>query len=91
MHVYDARILDALAGHGVRPAPTTAPARAREVVNDLYRYELRRLRDRLLRGEIPKPDYAGHVVALRRRYWVLSIPVQQWAKSCRRSASEGSR
>ena len=33
-----------------------------EFLNDLYRYELRRLRDRLLRREIPKPDYYAHVV-----------------------------
>jgi hypothetical protein len=89
MYDYDSRILDALAAHGVRPTAATHPARAREVVNDLYRYELRRLRDRLLRGEVPRPEYAGYVVRLRRRYWVLSIPIQQWAKPCPRSANEG--
>jgi hypothetical protein len=49
-------------------------------VSDLYRYELRRLRDALRRGEIPRAGYAARVVALRRKYWMLSIPVAAWAE-----------
>jgi hypothetical protein len=47
-------------------------------VNDLYRYELRSLRDRLLRREICKTDYYGRVVEVRKRYPVLSLKPWQW-------------
>jgi len=42
-------------------------------VNDLYRYEIRRLRDRLLRGEFPKHTYLDRVVSLRNKYSVLAL------------------
>ena len=47
-------------------------------MNDLYRYELRRLRAALLAGAFPKPEYYGRVVALRRRYPLLSVKPRQW-------------
>jgi len=48
-----------------------------ENVNDLYRYEIRRLRDRLLRGEFPKDTYYDRVVTLRNKYAVLALkPLQ---------------
>ena len=72
--------LQVLAGHGLRPGPDTPPARVREALSDLYRYEIRRLKRRLLAGEFPKDDYSTHVIQLRRQYWLLSIPVQQWAR-----------
>ncbi|HXH06267.1 MAG TPA: hypothetical protein VNI83_06720 [Vicinamibacterales bacterium] len=76
---YEPEILAALAGLGIAPTEQTPPERARELANDLYRYELRRLRDRLRRREIEKSGYAAQVVALRRKYWVLSVPVTAWA------------
>jgi hypothetical protein len=76
---YRADVLMALLELGVSPREATSPARVREFVNDLYTWELRRLRARLLRGEFPKREYAGRVEALRReRYWVLSLPIEQW-------------
>ena len=33
---------------------------------------------RLLAGEFPQGDYKSHVIALRRRYVLLSIPLQIW-------------
>jgi len=71
-------VLEALAGHGIRPRPTTPPAVARAFLNDLYRYEIRRLRGRLLGGAIPKADYASRVAALRARYPLLSLPIALW-------------
>ena len=71
----DPRILESLAGLGIKPTAATKPERVRALVNDLYRYELRCLRDRLLRKEFPKADYIPHVLVLRRRYWVLSVPM----------------
>jgi hypothetical protein len=71
-------ILDELARHGLRPRPDTSPARLREQINDLYRIEIRKLRDRCRAGEFPIPDLPKHVVELRRRYVLLSIPMEQW-------------
>jgi hypothetical protein len=76
---YD-RILDELAKHGLVPRPDTPPTRLRDAVRDLYRYEIRRLRRSLLEGTIAKRDYAAHVVALREKYPVLSVPVEFWVQ-----------
>jgi len=78
---YHAWVLDALAAHGVRPTADTPPERLRDFVNDLYRYELRRLRAALLAGALPKAEYYGRVVALRRRYPLLSLKPRQWLES----------
>jgi len=64
----------------MRPTPTTPPEKVHEFLNDLYRYELRRLRDRLLRREIQKPGYYDHVVDVRRRYPLLSVKVREWTE-----------
>ena len=70
--------LQALAGHGLKPRSATPVDLLRAQVNDLYRYEIRRLRGRLLAGEIPKASYADAVRALRLRYLLLSLPKDQW-------------
>jgi hypothetical protein len=70
---YKADVLARLETHGIRPQGTTRPELVREFVNDLYRYEIRRLRDRLLRGEFPKHTYFDRVVTLRTRYSVLAL------------------
>lgn len=75
---YRPGVLEQLLTHGVRPREGTPPERVRALLNDLYRYELRRLRGRLLAGEIAKADYASHVVRLRERYALLSLPVRLW-------------
>lgn len=75
---YSATILDALAGHGLIPRADTPPTMLRDAVRDLYRYEIKQLRLSLLAGRIAKRDYAGHVVALRRKYPVLSVPLALW-------------
>jgi hypothetical protein len=77
---YRREILDRLAGHGITPTEATPPQLVHDFVNDLYRYELRRLRDRLLRKEIAKPDYYAHVVQIRNRYPVLSMKLWQWVE-----------
>jgi len=70
---YRVDVLARLESHGIQPRPTTPPELVREFVNDLYRYEIRRLRDRLLRGEFPKDTYYDRVVALRNKYSVLGL------------------
>jgi len=77
VHRYRSDILEALAKHGIRPRPTTPPELVHEFLSDLYRYELRRLRDRLRRGEIPKEGYIDHVVALRLEYPLVSLKPHQ--------------
>jgi len=29
-------------------------------------------------GVIPKEDYIGHVIALRKKYWPLALTPDQW-------------
>ena len=78
MYKYHQHVLDALAAHGLMPGRDTSPQQLRDAARDLYKYEIRRLRDRLLAGEFPKREYAGRVIALRERYWILSVPLQFW-------------
>lgn len=79
-YAWDPEMLAALAPLGVRPEPRTPPALVKDYVTDLYQYELRRLRDRLVKGEVAKASYAGLVAAIRPRYWMLSIPSAEWAR-----------
>jgi len=75
---YRPDILAELLRHGVRPTPTTRPELVHEFVSDLYRHELRRLRDRLRRDEFPKREYFGRVVELRQRYRIISLRAEEW-------------
>ena len=77
---YHPQILEELARHGLVPAADTPPWRLRDAVRDLYKYEIRKLRDRVVSGDIPKQDYAGYIVELRKRYWLLSIPTHLWVE-----------
>jgi hypothetical protein len=75
---YRSDVLAELPRYGVRPTRATPPALVHEFVSDLYRYELRSLRDRLLRRDFPKHEYYGRVVELRRRYRIISMRPQEW-------------
>ena len=75
---YRPQVLDEFASFGIVPKDDTPPERAREVLNDIYRHELRRLRAQLERKEIPKAAYAAHVVELRKKYFLLSIQTRYW-------------
>jgi hypothetical protein len=77
---YRAPVLEELARHGIRPTETTPPRAARDYVSDLYRYEIRRLKRRLLGGEFPRTDYNRRVVQLRLRYPLLSVPLERWTE-----------
>ena len=80
VYEYAPEALEVLAGHGLRPGPGTRPAVVRDALNDLYRYEIRRLRRRLRAGEIPMARYKDHVIDLRKQYWLLSIPPERWVR-----------
>lgn len=84
---YHANVLDELARHGLRPLPDTSPERLRDAVRDLYKYEIKRLRADLLAERFLKKDYASHVVELRKRYPLLSIPVDLWLVNDKSSAA----
>ena len=77
---YRPEVLDELGRHGLAPARDTQPPRLREQINDLYRIEIRKLRDRCRAGEIPVRELPAHVVELRKRYMLLSIPMDTWVE-----------
>ena len=75
---YRPEILDELARHGLLPTSDTPPERLREQVSDLYRYEIRALRDRCRAGEFSTRELPMRVIELRKRYVLLSIPTARW-------------
>lgn len=80
-YTYQPAVASQLAVHGLRPLATTAPARLREQVNDLYLHEIRRLRRAVRAREFPLSDYSNRIIALRKGYWLLSMPVERWTES----------
>ena len=77
---YRAAVLEQLSHHGIHPTPSTKPELVHEFVSDLYRFELRRLRDRLVRKEIPKVGYYDRVVELRRKYPLVSLKPHEFVE-----------
>jgi len=77
---YTSEVLEELAVHGLRPRADTPPQLLRDAMRDLYKYEIKVLKSRLLRGEFPKQEYAARVVALRRGYPLLSVPMALWTE-----------
>jgi len=80
-YLYRREILEALLAHGVRPTPRTRPELVRDYVRDLYKYEIRRLRNRYVRREFPKSEYSARVDRLRRQYPVLSLRAVDWTET----------
>ena len=78
MPILKPEVLAALADHGLKPGADTPCGRLREQINDLYRVEIRKLRDRCRAGEFPTTELAPRVIELRKRYMLLSIPIEQW-------------
>ena len=78
MPILKPEVLAALADHGLSPGADTPLALLREQINDLYRVEIRKLRDQCRAGEFPTTELAPRVVELRKRYMLLSIPTAQW-------------
>ncbi len=75
---YRAVVLEALEKHGIRPRPSTPPELVHEFISDLYRFELRRLRARLVAGKVARQDYFDLVVGLRRQYPLVSLKPRQF-------------
>ncbi len=78
--VYKPEVLAALLRHGVRPTAATSPGLVRTFVRDLYKFEIVRLKERLLRHEFPRAEYAGRVDQLRRQYPVLALLPDQFVE-----------
>ena len=74
---YRADVLERLWVHGVQPTDRTPPERVRDYVRDLYKYEIRQLRERYLRQEFSKNEYWHKVDSLRRQYPVLALLPRQ--------------
>jgi hypothetical protein len=74
---YTLYVLAELKRHGVAPKSDTPPELVRDYVRDLYKWEIRKLRERYLRQEFPKQDYWHRVDALRRQYPVLGLLPRQ--------------
>lgn len=80
IYSYHDHVLDELARHGLKPLPASGPERLRNAVRDLYKYEIRTLREAYLARQFPKREFAGRVLELRRRYRILSVPTELWTK-----------
>jgi hypothetical protein len=52
----------------------------RAYVRDLYKYEIVRLKERMLAGAFPRQEYAARVDALRREYPVLALLPEQFVE-----------
>ena len=83
---YPPELLTAPAPLGLAPTAATPPVLAREAVDELYKYELRRLRDQLRAGQVERSSYLARVIALRKKYWVLSLPLSAWERICATSS-----
>jgi len=77
-YIYTGEVLEELARHGLSPRRDTPPQQLRDAVRELYKHEIKRLKGRLLAREFRKGEYADRVIALRRRYPLLSIPLELW-------------
>ena len=79
-YTYRADVLRELERHGVRPTPDTSPQLVRDYVRDLYKYEIRVLRNRMLSDHFPRSEYSARVEALRNRYPVLALLPRQFVE-----------
>jgi hypothetical protein len=73
-------VLEDLARHGLTPGPEDTPETLKERLNDLYLEDVRRLKDRQHRGQIPLRDYAQHAQAIKENYTLLSLPLELWVE-----------
>jgi hypothetical protein len=73
-------VREALAAHGIEALEDDDPRPLRDRLNETYLVEVRRLKDRQRAGEIPLPEYAAHVEALKRRFALLGLPARFWTE-----------
>ena len=85
---YPPELMDVLVAFGLKPVPTTPPLVVRAALNDLYRFEIRRLRQRMVDGKVEKARYSDEVIVLRKKYWPLSLQPDHWEIICRQASSQ---
>ena len=78
VYKYRDDVLAELWKYGVIPTEHTPPQLARSFINELYKFELRKLRDRYVRGDFPKHEYHKRVIEVRDKYPVLALVPRQW-------------
>ncbi len=81
VYTYRDDVLAELWKYGVRPTEHTPPDLVRSFIRDLYRFEIRKLRDRYMRTEFSKREYFDKVVELRDKYPVLALIASEWVIS----------
>ena len=72
--------MEQLLTHGVLPEDDTPPVIVHDYINGLYLYEIRKTKYQMLAGEFPRSEYTNHILELRNRYPVLSLPLQFWTE-----------
>lgn len=77
---YRESVITQLINHGIKPDESTPPELVHDFVNDLYRYEIRALKKRMLAGMFPKSEYTNRVRELRNRYPVLGLHIRFWTE-----------
>lgn len=83
MFTYPAEFVESLHSFGLAPTADTEPGVVRVALSGLYKYELRRLRGRLIAGEFERARYLELIIELRKKYWLLTLPEWAWEKICR--------
>jgi hypothetical protein len=83
---YPPELLEGLNRIGVEVSTEKSPAATREAADDLYKNELRALRARLLAGEFDRARYVELIIELRKRFWILTLPLSAWEKIVREGA-----
>lgn len=83
---YPEELSHALLAFGLKPVPTTPPLLVRGALNELYRFEIRRLRQRLLDGHVERAHYVEEVIVLRKKYWPLALQPIHWEEIVTRSS-----
>lgn len=76
-------VLAELERHGIRPRPESDPDRIQQLLADLYRIRLQRVRLAVRKGEAagslgPRSDHGARVRELRDRYRLLALPAARW-------------
>ena len=78
VYKYREDVLAELWKYGVRPTGHTPPELVRGFISEIYKVELRKLRDRYIRGEFPTREYHKRVIEIRDKYPVLALHARQW-------------
>ncbi len=71
-------VLAECARYGVFPTERTPPELVRGFINEIYKFELRKLRARYMRREFAKAEYHRRVIEIRDKYPVLALVPRLW-------------